>query len=181
MTEIRPAEEVALTALPGYSDARRYNKARQGKVIDFVVCPQSHKRLLSDSRSYSGTLLHSDHRLLVAKLDLRQLFNVWGCIEKARMPKHVRYNTDLLVNDPHRAMFRAAVSDSISEVNTNTTASERWTSVEHALKSAAESTIGKTVATTRRNTPHCSEMAEMSEKQRQLKLWQQNTRNDKIR
>ena len=93
------------------------------------------------------------------------------------MPKHVRYNTDLLVNDPHRAMFRAAVSDSISEVNTNTTASERWTSVEHALKSAAESTIGKTVATTRRNTPHCSEMAEMSEKQRQLKLWQQNTRN----
>ena len=49
--------------------------------------------------------------------------------------------------------------------------------MEHALKSAAESTIGKTVATTRRNTPHCSEMAEMSEKQRQLKLWQQNTRN----
>ena len=146
-------------------------------VIDFVVCPQSHKRLLSDSRSYSGTLLHSDHRLLVAKLDLRQLFNVWGCIEKARMPKHVRYNTDLLVNDPHRTMFRAAVSDSISEVNTNTTASERWTSVEHALKSAAESTIGKTVATTMRNTPHCSEMAKMSEKQRQLKLWQQNTRN----
>ena len=40
-----------------------------------------------------------------------------------------------------------------------------------------ESTIGKTVATTMRNTPHCSEMAEMSEKQRQLKLWQQNTRN----
>ena len=26
VTEIRPAEEVALTALPGYSDARRYNK-----------------------------------------------------------------------------------------------------------------------------------------------------------
>ena len=32
MTEIRPAEEVALTALLGYSDARRYNKVtRQGK------------------------------------------------------------------------------------------------------------------------------------------------------
>ena len=83
-------------------------------VIDFVVCPQSHKRLLTDSRSYSGTLLYSDHRLLVAKLDLRQLFNVWGGIEKARMPKHARYNTDLLVHDPYRAMFRAAVSHSIS-------------------------------------------------------------------
>ena len=82
-------------------------------VIDFVVCPQSHKILLSDSRSHSGTLLYSDHRLLVAKLDLRQLFNVWGCIEKARMTEQVRYNTDLFVNDPHRTMFRAAVSDSI--------------------------------------------------------------------
>ena len=146
-------------------------------VIDFVICTQTHKKLLTDSRSYSGTLLHSDHRMLVAKLDLRQLFDVWGCIEKARIPKHVWYNTDLLVNDLFRAMFRAAVSDSNLEVNTNTTASERWTSVEHILKSAAESTIGKTAATTRRDTPHCSEMAAMSVKQRQLKLWQQNTRN----
>ena len=93
------------------------------------------------------------------------------------MPKHVRYNTDLLVNDPYRSMFRAAVSDSISEVNTKTTASEIWTSVELVLKSAAESTIGNTAATTRRDTPHCTEMAAMSVKQRQLKMWQHNTRN----
>ena len=57
------------------------------------------------------------------------------------------------INDPYRAMFRAAVSDSISEVNTNTTASERWTSAEHVLKSAAETNIGnigKTATTTKR-------------------------------
>ena len=152
-----------------------YNRSGCGYVIDFVICPQT------DSQSYSGMLLHSDHRLVVAKLDLRQLFNVWGCIEKAQIHKHVRYNTDSFVNDPYRAMFHAAMSDSISKVNTNTTASERWTSMQHLLKLAAESTIGKTAATTRRDTPHCSEMAAMSAKQRQLKLWHQNTRNSTTR
>ena len=44
------------------------------------------------------------------------------------------------------------------------------------MESAAEWTIGKTAATTSRVTPHCSEMASMSVKQRQLKLWQQNTK-----
>ena len=38
VTEIRPAEEVALTALPGYSDARRYNKVtRQGNKVSPIV------------------------------------------------------------------------------------------------------------------------------------------------
>ena len=32
-------------------------------VIDFVICPQTHKRLLTDSRSYSGTLLRRDKLL----------------------------------------------------------------------------------------------------------------------
>ena len=40
-------------------------------VIDFVICRQTHKRLLVDSRTYAGTLLDSDHRLLTAKVDLK--------------------------------------------------------------------------------------------------------------
>ena len=32
MPEIRPAEEVALTALPGHSDAQRYYKVQGNKV-----------------------------------------------------------------------------------------------------------------------------------------------------
>ena len=98
------------------------------------------------------------------------------------MRKDIRHSVCVTsINDPYRAMFRAAVSDSISEVNTNTTASERWTSAEHVLQSAAETNIGKTAATTKRYTPHCSEMAAMSAKQRQLKLWHQNTRNNTTR
>ena len=45
------------------------------------------------------------------------------------------------------------------------------------MKAAAESTIGLTAPTGRRDTPHCPEMAAMSAEQRKLKLWRQNTRD----
>ena len=61
----------------------QYREATTGNVvpiyntIDFVICRQSHKSLLTDSRVYAGTLLDSDHRLLIAQLDLTRLYNVW--------------------------------------------------------------------------------------------------------
>ena len=137
-------------------------------VIDFVICRQSHKRLLVDSRTYAGTLLDSDHRLLTAKVDLTQLYNVWGRIEKVRTSKRVRYNTCLLANEPYRAKFWDAVSEALPEINTNASASERWNSVENIVKEAAESTIGLTAPTGLRDTPHCPEMAAMSAEQRKL-------------
>ena len=140
-------------------------------VIDFVICRQSHKRLLVDSRTYAGTLLDSDHRLLTAKVDLTQLYNVWGRIEKVRTSKRVRYNTSSLANEPYRAKFCDAVSEVLPEINTNASASERWSSVENIVKEAAESTIGLTALTERRDTPHCPDMAAMSAEQIQLKLW----------
>ena len=143
----------------------------------FVICRQSHKRLLEDSRTFDGTLLDSDHRLLTAKVDLTQLYNVWGRIEKVRTSKRVRYNTSLLANEPYRAKFCDAVSEGFPEINTNASASERWSSVENIVKEAAESTIGLTALTGRRDTPHCPEMAAMSAEQRKLKLWRQNTRD----
>ena len=34
-------------------------------MIDFVLCHQSHKSLLQDGKSYAGTKLSSDHRLVI--------------------------------------------------------------------------------------------------------------------
>ncbi len=45
---------------------------------DFVICRQSHKSLLADSRAPAGTLLDSDHRLLIAQLDLSRLPITYG-------------------------------------------------------------------------------------------------------
>ena len=81
------------------------------------------------------------------------------------------------LTNPYRAKFCDAVSEALPEINTNASASERWSSVENIVKEAAESTIGLTAPTGRRDTPHCPEMAAMSAEQRKLKLWRQNTRD----
>ena len=79
-------------------------------VIDFVNCRQPYRSLLTDSRSYAGIWLDSDHRQLVAELDLMRIFDVWGRIEKLRMSKHVRYNTELLATKCFREQFQDVVS-----------------------------------------------------------------------
>jgi len=47
-------------------------------VGDFVIIRQTHKRLLSDTRVYGGTLLDSAHRLLVKTFDIRTKFRRLG-------------------------------------------------------------------------------------------------------
>ena len=125
-------------------------------VIDFVICRQPYKSLLTDSRSYAGTLLDSHHRL-----DLTRIVDVWGRIEKLRMSKHARYNTELLATKCFREQFRDVVSV-LSPPNANTTASETWKSVEHALKSAVEWTIGRTASAATRDVPYCADISAMS-------------------
>ena len=46
-------------------------------VIDYIVCRQPQKVLLRDSRSYFGTTLESDHRLVDARIDASRLFSCW--------------------------------------------------------------------------------------------------------
>ena len=114
-------------------------------VIDFVICRQAHKSILSDSRSYAGTLLDSDHRLLISKLDLRHLHNIWEHLGRPQPKKRVRFNTDELTNAPKRAQFREGVIESLADIDTSSPVSERWSQIKQALSSAAESTIGRSV------------------------------------
>ena len=143
-------------------------------VIDFVICRQAHKSILTDSRSYVGTLLDSDHRLLITKLDLRHL-HIWEHLGRPQPKKRVRFNTDELTNAPKRAQFREGFIESLADIDTSSPVSERWSQIKQALSSAAESTIGRSVPG--RNPPQCQEMAALSEAQRQLRLRIQNTRD----
>ena len=54
-------------------------------------------------------------------------------------------------------------------------ASQKWDLLKGTLKSAAETTIGRSVP--RHKNPHCQDMAALSETQRKLRLQINNTRN----
>ena len=158
-----------------YRDATNGSIVPIYKTIDFVICRQSHKSLLTDSRAFAGTLLDSDHRLLIAQLDLSRLYYVWSEIPQPPSAKHARYNTEQLASGPIRTKFRDAVSESLSDVNPNLSASQKWDLLTGTLKSAAETTIGRTEP--RHKNTHCQDIAAMSETQRKLRLQINNTRN----
>ena len=111
---------------------------------DFFFCRQSHKSLLTDSRAYAGTPLDSNHRLLIAQLDLSRLYYAWSETAQPPSAKHARYNTEQLASGPLRSQFRDAVSESLPDVNPNLSASQKWDLLKGTLKSAAETTIGRT-------------------------------------
>ena len=133
------------------------------------------KSLLTDSWAFAGTLLDSDHRLLIAQLDLSRLYYVWSEIAQPPSAKHARYNTEQLASGPIRTKFRDAVSESLPDVNLNLSASQKWDLLKGTLKSAAETTIGRTEP--RHKNPHCQDIAAMSETQRKPRLHINNTRN----
>ena len=159
----------------------QYRDATNGTIIpiyntiDFVICRQYHKRLLTDSRAYAGPLLDSYHRLLIAQLALSRLYYVWSEITQPPSAKHARYNTEQLASGPIRTKFRDAVSEALPDVNPNVSASQKWDLLKGTLKSAAETTIGRTES--RHKNPHCQDIASMSETQRKLRLQINNTRN----
>ena len=47
-------------------------------IIDFIISRQSQKSLLLDARSYAGTVLNSDHRLVVCRVRHSRVFGMWG-------------------------------------------------------------------------------------------------------
>ena len=151
-----------------YRDATNRNIEPIYNTIDVFICRQSHKSLLTDSRAYAGTLLDSDHHILIAQLDLSRLYYVWSEIAQPPSAKHARYNTEQLASGPLRTQFRNAVSESLLEVNPNMSASQKCDLLKGTLKSEAETTIGRTDP--RQKNPHCQDMAAMSEIQRKLRL-----------
>ena len=64
-----------------YQQKRKYNTTGLDVVIynmiDFIICCQSQQSLLLDARSYAGTKLNSDHRLVVSRVRLSRVFCMW--------------------------------------------------------------------------------------------------------
>ena len=87
-TAFQPATRHKNTLQGQYNDATNWNSVAIHNTIDFVICHHSYKSLLTDYRAYAGTLLDSDHHLLIAQLDLSRLYYVWSGIAQPPSVKH---------------------------------------------------------------------------------------------
>ena len=150
-------------------------------MIDFILCHQSQKTLLQDARSYAGTKLTSDHRLVVARANTSRIFGAWGkCAHTTIKP--TRYAVQQLAEPAVRIKYQLQLAQHMTNLQLNDKpAQEKWQHITDAILSAAKSVIGTVLPNKHRKHQFCPDLAQMSVKQRDLRLSINNTTDDQLR
>ena len=106
--------------------------------IDFILCTNSTKHFLQNSRAYSNTLTSSDHRLVLCEIAIE-----WTHIWKKPAPNKPKYAVSkLCLSTEAKAKYQQTLHNSLTTSNNQKPLQERWDNIKTAVKSAAESTVG---------------------------------------
>ena len=108
--------------------------------IDYIICDQNHKHILTDARSYSGTETHSDHRLVVTRIEVN-----WAkmYLKKPTVQEEKRIDTEKLINDADTQMqYQAHIANSIDAIGNSQPEQNRWDTMKKIIYQAAQEKIG---------------------------------------
>ena len=75
--------------------------------IDYILCRKDKTSMFSNSRSYSGTLTKSDHKLVVARLSYSKIYKV---LSKKASPNKKFDVTNFVVNPETKSEYQKVVS-----------------------------------------------------------------------
>ena len=137
--------------------------------IDYIICQQKQKHILIDSRSYNGTLVSSDHRLLVSRMNL-EFFKIY---KPANKPNTKQYNCSLLTSDiDKREEYQNNLTDKLEHIGEEID----WDIVKNCIVETAIQTIGYNKIHPNKR-PHNLEIEQMSRKQKDLRIQISNCNN----
>ena len=107
--------------------------------IDFVLCRSKSKPLLKDSRSYAGTLTYSDHRLVVTRVNFKDI-----CLCYKRHSKSaLKFNISELTSNPNiQVKYHQFLESNLSKVVPPADPNEDLSNLLTSMKDAAKSSIG---------------------------------------
>ena len=107
--------------------------------IDFILCRSRSKPLLTDSRSYAGTLTYSDHRLVVTRVNFKDI-----CLCYKRHSNIVqKFNTSELASNPNiQTKYRHTLESTLSTVAPPADPNEDLSNLLDSMKNAAVKSIG---------------------------------------
>ena len=126
------------TTWTGTKPANRRNPVRNQ--IDYILVRRNHRIFVNDSRSYSGTTTHSDHKIVIADMeinwhmktpDIKSKTNKQTAVEKLHEEKYSTEYKDILLQK-------------ITELDiTNiTNPQEKWNSIVESCKSSSLEVLG---------------------------------------
>lgn len=143
--------------------------------IDYIFVPAKQINLISNARSYSGTHVNSDHRLVVTTAVITPNYKrQFG----QRVPTaKAKYNVHTLANDEEaRAKYESNLATKLETTATPDSSSslfDRWCRIRDEIHAAAKETIG--VVSKKAKTAHCPIIEQLSAQQLELKLQINNT------
>jgi hypothetical protein len=136
--------------------------------IDYVICNQNIKRNLKNARSYNGTTTDSDHRLVVATIDMRPFM-----LFPRKQPKRIdaRIEVKRLINDEQAKInYQENLDQRLAKIDPKEI---KWGELAKILTETANETLSEERKTTKQNNP----IKKLSEEQKQLRLKIENIEN----
>ena len=161
-----------ITTRTGWVKDRTSSKPRATKPvysqIDYILCRTRSKRVLRNARSYAGASLDSDHKIVVATIDIGKPY----LLHRVKS-RPTRYNVSCLTSSKNTQLrYGRAVSSHINVAEYETTANPttKLRSLMNVVKKTAVDVIGIRKPT--RNSHHSDDslVVSLAEERRQLRL-----------
>ena len=122
--------------------------------IDYILCRSNYKKLLVNSRSYGGTHIRSDHKIVIAKFNFQDSYIVYP---KTKPQRHFDCNT--LISD----------SDAkLNDIPVDTDPDAEMNNLFQGVCKAAEQSIGYLPPKRHKNFSNDPDIRDMSDKKKLL-------------
>lgn len=136
--------------------------------IDFILTHKDRINLVSNARSYSGTHVTSDHRIVIKTTKTSPAFKRQFGLPTNRANKPEKFNLDrLIIDETVRKEFQNDLNNRLAD-STPESAKSKWSLVCNSLKAAATQSIG--LAPQKKIKVYSPELEQLSTRQHQLRL-----------
>ena len=143
--------------------------------IDYIICHRRYKHLATNARSYRGTIVTSDQKLVITTFKL-EWFEVWRKRTTQSTPK---INTSNIVNRQEcRLSDQQRLDTQLLKIGREScTPNKTWKCVKEAVQNTAQQTAGVITNRKPNRTPD-TEISNLSQRQKELGIKINNTKED---
>ena len=133
--------------------------------IDYILCEAKHTSTLINARSYAGTSVNSDHRLVVTNMSIApyQLFK-----NRVQQNRQQPINSSKLLDPVIRERYQLKLNECLSNLAEAENVQQRWDNVIELVKKSAEEILGLKTPS-RNNRVHDIEIELLSKQQKDLR------------
>ena len=140
--------------------------------IDYIILDQKQKQTLTDARAYGGTETTSDHKLVVARMELK-----WPKVYHKRPPASRQQKFDIKILTENKDIQKEYKENIIQTMqssreqptNEETACTHKWDTLKSIIKNVAENQIGYQKKVSKQNISD-AKLEKMSIEQKSLRL-----------